>query len=338
MRKTLLVSLLSALLALTGASRAKADPVVIKLGTLAPQGSPWHSLLRSAAQDWQKTSNNQVDLKIFAGGTMGNEGDMVKKLRIGSLQAAALSTIGLHEIAKDPQALDIPLLVKNYEERNALLQDKEVMSKLEKSLEDKGFIVLTWSEIGFTRFFSTAPHPTLDSMRASKMFSWEGDPDSTNAWKAGGFKPTVLSSDAMLTALQTGMVESFLYPPTYVLALRGHDKAKYMHDMLWSTLTGATIVRKDVWEKIPADMRPQLKKIFSDYGAKIGESARKMEEDSISKMKQQGLTVVTISDPAAWQAAVQGVYKILRGTVVPADTFDLVFKKVAEYRAQHGGK
>ena len=55
----------------------------------------------------------------------GDEGHMVQKMRIGQLHAAALSTIGLHMITPEPQALDLPLIVDNYQERDYLLSKRK---------------------------------------------------------------------------------------------------------------------------------------------------------------------------------------------------------------------
>src|SRR3974390_1990238 len=88
--------------------------VVIKLGTLAPNGSPWHTLLKEMGQKWEQASGGKVKLRIYPGGVLGNEGDMIKKMRIGQLQAAALTTIGLHDISPDPQAVDVPMMVDSW--------------------------------------------------------------------------------------------------------------------------------------------------------------------------------------------------------------------------------
>ena len=82
------------------AAPAHAAPVRIKLGTLAPQGSTWHQLLQELAQKWSQASNGQVELKVYAGGTQGNEGEMIRKISIGQLQAASITAIGLHEITQ----------------------------------------------------------------------------------------------------------------------------------------------------------------------------------------------------------------------------------------------
>ncbi len=341
--KTLLLSVI----ALLGICRpANADKIQIKLGTLAPDGSSWHLLLKQAAQeaekaakDWtEKNPTQPVELKfmIYAGGKMGSEGDMLTKLRVNALQAAAMSTIGMHQIAPDPQALDIPLLLDTYEERDHLLE--QMKPELEKILSSKGYTVLTWSEIGFTRFFSTKARPTLADMRSAKLFSWDGDPKSTDAWKAGGFNPVVLSSVEMVTSLQTGMIDTILYPPAVVLGIRAHEKANYMLDLKWSTLTGAMIVKNDTWEKIPEKLRPAILEIFREKGKKIFVEAREMERDAISKMRSLGVTEVKVQDRAAWDEMKATLYKAINGKVVPAATFERITKILSEYRAKKGKK
>ena len=84
--------------------------VTIKLGTLAPQGSTWHDILKDLAQRWEQASNGQVKLRIYAGGAQGSEGDMVRKMGIGQLQAAAISNVGMHDVIPDPQVMSVPFL------------------------------------------------------------------------------------------------------------------------------------------------------------------------------------------------------------------------------------
>src|SRR3954447_16927176 len=123
-------------------SAAHADEK-IKLGTLAPSGSTWHTLLKEMGQKWSEASGGKVKVIIYPGGVVGNEGDMVKKTRIGQLQAAALTTIGLHEITPEPQAVDTPLMVTSFDELDYVME--KLGPRLEKTLEQKGYIVIGWS-------------------------------------------------------------------------------------------------------------------------------------------------------------------------------------------------
>src|SRR5881628_827292 len=142
-----------AILLVTGSARAQA--VRIKLGTLAPQGSTWHQFMQQMAADFAKVSAGKVELKIYAGGTQGNEGEMIRKISIGQLQAASMTAIGLHEITPEPQAEDVPFLIDSYEEYD-YVHDK-IRAKLEEAVAKKGYQVLQWGEVGFVYLFSTQP-------------------------------------------------------------------------------------------------------------------------------------------------------------------------------------
>ena len=341
MNRRSLLSLFLASAALA-APPAKADAqVVIKLATKAPKDSIWHRGLVEAAQAIDQFSGSQVQFKIFYGGTMGDEGDNVKKMRIGQLHAAAISTIGLHDIAPEPQVLDIPLLVQNNEERDYLL--KKYAPKLEQVLANpKGgdaagkpfpVIVLSWSDIGSTYFFSTKPRPNIAEARSSKLFCWNGDLASKDAWIAGGFKPVVLSSNDMVPSLKTGMIDTILYTPGLVQALGAHTTAKFMMALPYSTLTGATIIDKRTWDQIPPNVQAKMREVFADLGAKSTAQTRKFNADSVAAMKKDGLQEVAVTDPAEWQKAVDSVRGVIRGRVVPAATFDEVVQIVKDYRA-----
>jgi TRAP-type C4-dicarboxylate transport system substrate-binding protein len=324
---------LAAALALPNAAGAD---VVIKLGTLAPSGSTWHTLLKEMGQKWEQASGGKVKLRIYPGGVLGNEGDMIKKMRIGQLQAAALTTIGLHDISPDPQAVDVPMMVDSWTTLDYVMD--RMAPQLERIVEGKGYVVLGWSEVGFVRFFSTKKMASLAEMRGAKMFCWEGDPASAEAWKKGGFHPVIVSSTDIVPSLQTGMIDTVALAPLYAYSSRMFEKARYMLDLPWAVLTGATVVRKDEWEKVPADVRPKLIEISREYSKKIALEVRRMDTEALENMVKQGLVVVKPTDPQQFKAAAQGTYDVIRGRVVPAETFEEVKKLVDEAHARSAKK
>jgi TRAP-type C4-dicarboxylate transport system substrate-binding protein len=310
---------------------AAADDVVIKIGTLAPTGSTWHTLMKEMGQKWKEASGGRVTLRIYPGGVLGNEGDMVKKMRIGQLQAAALTTIGLHDVSPEPQAIDVPMLVDSFATLDYVRS--RIGPKLEKLIEQKGYVVLSWSEVGWVRFFSTKKYSLADLQASGKIFCWEGDPASAEAWRAGGFHPVIMSSTDIATSLQTGLIDTVSMAPLYAFTTRYFERAKYMIDVPWSLLTGAMIVKRDTWDKVPAEVRTKLLEIAHEYAKKIGAEVRRMDEEALVSMKTQGLEVVK-GDPAAMLKAAKASWTVIRGKVVPAEIFDEVRKLVDEARAK----
>jgi TRAP-type transport system periplasmic protein len=309
-----------------------AEPVLIKLGTLAPKGSTWETLLKQMGQEWSKLSNGQVTLRIYAGGTLGNEGDMVKKMRVGQLQAAALTSIGLHDVSPEPQAIDVPMMIETPEMLDYVRG--KVKDKMAKAIEQKGFVVLDWSEVGFVRFFSTKRYDSIKALQENgKVFCWEGDPASADAWRAAGFKPVIMSSTDIVPSLQTGLLDTVALSPLYAFTSQIFQKAKFMIDVPWASLTGAMIVKKDVWEKIPADLRPKLIAVSEATGKKIDAEVRRMDAEALKSMQAEGLTIIK-GDPKELYAAAQRAWKVIRGRVVPEAIFDEVQKLAAEAKAQ----
>lgn len=325
MRKLILAAAIAAL-----SPAALAQEVTIKLGTLAPAGSTWHELLKDMAERWSQASGGRVRLRIYPGGTQGSEGDMVRKMSIGQLQAASITSVGMHDIVKETGALTTPGMIGSEGEYQAVFG--KIEPQLDALLAQHGYVAIQWARLGFAHFYCTKPHRTPAEMSEAKVFSWEGDPASAEAWRAAGFRPVVLSSTDVVPALQTGMINCINNVALYMLTSRLFEKASNMIAENWAFLNGATLVKKDAWEKIPADVRPKLVAIARELGGRVDAEVKKLNGDAIAAMKGQGLNVVEV-DPAPWRIAAERTWPVIRGKVVPAAFFDEVKRYRDEYRA-----
>ena len=327
--------LVSAWIALVVALPVSAEVVVLKLGTLAPQGSSWHEILKDMGQRWSAASGGAVVLRIYPGGVQGNEGDMIRKLGIGQLQAAAISNVGMHDISPEPKALSIPLLFAD--ELEAECAFERVRPSLEAALARRGFTVMHWSRLGALHLFCSSPRPLLSDMATAKFFAQEGDQRAADAWRAAGFRPVQLSANDLYPALQTGMIDCMPSLPLYVLPARLFERARYMNDQPWGYMYGATLVRRDVWERIPAPQREALLAIAGDTGRRADVEVRRLNGEAIEAMKRQGLSLVPVV-PGPWRASFEPVQRALRGDVVPAAFFDELFAARDACRTASAGR
>jgi TRAP-type C4-dicarboxylate transport system substrate-binding protein len=329
-KKLFLTALVAAL-----STAARAEPVTIKLGTLAPQGSSWHDLLKEMGQRWEQASGGQVKLRIYAGGAQGSEGDMVRKIAIGQLQAASITNVGMHDVIPEPQALSVPFLFDDEAQMTCAFE--KVKPQLEEALARRNLVALQWSRVGSIYLFCDAARRTPAEASQAKVWAWEGDPKSVEAYRAAGLHPVVLSATDIVPSLQTGMIDCVPNVPLYVLTARLFEKASYMMDAPWSHMIGATLVRKDAWEKIAPDLRAKLVAIAADLGRKVDAEVKRLQNDAIAAMQKQGLKVVP-TDPAPWRAAMEKTWPIIRGGVVPAPFFDQVKAARDQCRSAAGAK
>lgn len=310
---------------------AQASPITVKLGTLAPEGSPWYKVMRSMGEQWEKVSGGKVKLKIYPGGVSGNEGQILKKMRIGQLHAATFTATGLIDLDRSALALQAPMTIKDYTELDYVLGKMAPM--LEKRIEEKGFKVLTWGDAGWIHFFGSTPISTVKQLKDSKMYAWSGDPPATQVFIKAGLTPVTVDSTDVLVNLQTGMIKAFPSTPLGALSLQWFGLAKNMTDVPWAPMIGATIVSKKTWDQIPADLQPKFLEIARKSGEDLKREVRKLDGDAITIMKKNGLQVVPPANMAEWQAFAQSFHPLMRGTMVSADALDQVLALHKEYTA-----
>src|SRR3989454_4494682 len=209
-----------------------AAPVKVHLGTLAPKGSSYTRHLQVMGEKWRKAPGGGALLTIYPDGTMGSEADMVRRMRLGQLQAAMVTVSGLSEIEPAVAGLQsMPKIYRSLEEVDYIANKMEPM--LEKRLNDKGFVVLFWSDTGFVRFFSKQPVITPDEFKKAKLFVAASRPAELAIYRFVGCHPVPLEVADILPSLQTGLIDCVAMPPTIALAIQLDTVAPHMLDMNW---------------------------------------------------------------------------------------------------------
>ena len=314
-----------------------AAPVKIRLATLAPKDTSPHKALQQMGEAWRKASADQVQLTIYTDGTMGGEADMVRRMRIGQIQAAMLTVPGLSQIEDSVGALQfMPMMFRSLDEFDYAFE--KLRPGLEKKFRDKGFEVLCWGDLGWVRLFSKQPGHRIDDYRKMKVFVWSGDGRSAEVMRALRVNPVPAEQTDVLPGLQTGLFDMVPSVPIYALAGQFYNPAPNMLELNWVPLVGATIVLKKTWDATPAAKRADLMKAAEVAGKDIRNLGRKESDEAVAAMEKRGMKVIkpTPEDIADWVRFTDEAYATIRGKLVPAEMFDEVVKLVKEYRAKSG--
>jgi TRAP-type C4-dicarboxylate transport system substrate-binding protein len=290
-----------------GSSAASAQ-VVIKLGTAAPEGSVWHDALLETRQQWREISNGEVELRIYAGGVLGGEDEMVRKMQRRGLDALAVSGSGLPLIDGIVSCLNLPMFFESYEDLD-YVRDR-ITPEIEQSFERRGYKILNWAEGGWVYFFSKEPIRTPDDLRQLRLWIGTGDPKGEQLGKELGFRVVPLPTTDMLTGLQTGLIEVIDVPPLFALLDRGYQAAPYMTDLRFAPLNAATVITLPAWERIPQRYRDPLVAAARVSAAKLREQIHRAEQDAIGEMKSRGLNVVELDNETIdlWRGESEAVY------------------------------
>jgi len=320
------------------ASQPAQAQISVKLATLVPKDSSWHRILLECADQWNKLSGGKVRIIIYPGGTQGDDPDIVRKMNLKIIDAALITSVGLAEIDKSVYALSVPMMYEDYDEVYSVLE--KMRPHLEAVMEAKGFVVLNWADGGWVHFFTKKPVALPDDLKKLALFQWADEPRSLEIWKTAGFNPRPGSSTELATGLQTGLYEAVTLSPQVAVITGYFANVKYMTDLDWALLLGATVIRKEVWDRIPADLKPALMQAQQQAAQKLQADMRQSTSRDVANMKARGLTVVAVDAKAReqWRAAVDKAKPKIRGDFAPADAYDEALKYRDEYRQQKAVK
>jgi TRAP-type C4-dicarboxylate transport system substrate-binding protein len=324
---TLLLSL-----GLTGV--AFAQVVQLRIGTVVPKNSLYHQQLMEMGEAWRAAQGGNAKFVVFTDGSQGGEAELSRRMRIGQLQGALMSVVGLREIEPSIAALqNLPLLFRNWDEVDYVRE--KMRPGMEKRFLDRGFVVLGWGDAGWVRFFSKEAALRPDDFKRMKFFAWGSEPEQQAIMKSLGYTPVPLETADVLPSLQTGMINVIPSTPYFALASQIYGTATNMLDINWAPIVGAIVVTKTAWDAMSPSGQQALRTAGDKAGTQMRAKARQEVDEAVAAMKKRGLTVNTpnAEQQREWATLAEKLYPRIRGTMVPADTFDEVFFHLKAYRA-----
>jgi TRAP-type C4-dicarboxylate transport system substrate-binding protein len=339
-RSTVPAVLCAAALALTvvtlAPAPAAAQPQIIKLATLVPEGSVWDKSMRDMGAQWAAGTQGRVVLRVYPGGVAGDEPDLVRKMRIGQLQAAAVTTAGLANIDPAFNVFNIPMFFTSYPELYATLD--KLTPLLKRRLEAKGFVLLAWGHGGWVYFFTKQPVASAEGLRKTKMFVWAGDDQMVALWRQLGFQPVALAATDIMTGLQTGMIDAYPTTPLLGLTLQWYRSTPNLVGMGLAPLVGGLIMTKQAWAKISEPDRARILESCRRLEQRLKVEVPRQDTSAVAEMKKRGLRVNVVSgaNVTEFRRAAEEFANGMKGIRVPPDILGLARRERDAYRQKSG--
>jgi TRAP-type C4-dicarboxylate transport system substrate-binding protein len=334
--KTVRLGLRSIGLALALLAAGTAGAVDLKIATVAPDGSHWMEQMRAGADEVRMRSTGRVVIKFYPGGVMGNDAQVLRKIRVGQLQGGAFTSGGLAERYNGMSIYGIPLLFRSHDEVDAVRAKIDPL--MAAGLEKAGFVSFGFTEGGFANLLSNEPIHSVDEMRRKKVWVPDGDKISFLAMETMGLSPVVLPVTDVLTGLQTGLIEIAFASPVTALVLQWHTKVKYITALPISYSMGVFAIEKNAFNALmPAD-QAVVREVMGRYLGKLDHEARDDNRKAAEVLAKNGLQSVTVnnSDVEGWRQTVESLFPKLRErTDVDVGLLDQLLMVLADYRREH---
>jgi len=316
------------------ASTAAAENVEVRLATLAPDGSSWMKVLGKGSAEIATKTDKRVVVKYFPGGVMGDERDVVRKINLGQLDGAAVTSVGLSMIDESIRVLELPRMFASVEELD-FVADK-MWPYFQKKFEKKGFKLGDRGDVGWIYFLSKSPVNSVSDLKSAKVWMWGDDGIVRAMFKRLGVSGVPLGVPEVEPNLTTGRIDACYGSPLAAVALQWNTKVKYMTSLPMSYAIGATVIKIDAYNKVSAEDQKLVAKITKGMQKTLRKQIRKDNESAKKQMVRKGVKITETSPEllADFDKAATAVWDELAGKVYSKDELAMVMKHRAEYRAK----
>jgi TRAP-type C4-dicarboxylate transport system substrate-binding protein len=309
--------------------------VILKIATLAPEGSAWMNLFHKWQAKVEQRSEGRIKVKFYAGGVMGDEKDVIRKMKAGQLSGAAITGIGLAMINPEVRALEA---ARTYQELDHARERLDPL--LRKKFDEKGYLLMGWGDVGPVHIFSQRPIRSLDDLRQTKLWQFGDDPLTKQTFDALGLHGVPMGVPEVLPSLATGAIDAFFGSPLSTMALQWSSHARYVTSAVIGMATGATVLTKVAWSQVePRDQQIIIEEA-KQMEAEVTKQIRNDNTNAFDQLqKKAGLQV--IETPVAMQR------DVAKRVMAIADKANAQFSKefqvevvklLEEYRQAHPGE
>ncbi len=277
---------------------AVADARTFKIASISPDGTFWMQEMRAAAERIKKESQGRVKFKFYPGGVMGNDENVLRKIRIGQLQGGAVTAGSLVAIDPDISIYELPYLFSSLEQVDYVRSrmDADLLGKL----EDRGFVSFGLAEGGFSYMMSDEELQLIADVRSKKVWLPSNHPVGEAVFESADVAPVTLPISDVMTALQTGLIDTVITSPIAAIALQWHTKIQYVMDEPLTYFSALLVIDKKAFNKLKEEDRELVRTHMGQAFARIDQQNRKDNVAAREALLNQGIRFVALT-PASRQ-------------------------------------
>ncbi len=317
-------------------SAAQASATVFKIATISPDGSSWMTTMRQAAQVIQTNTEGRVRFKFYPGGVMGSDQVVLRKIRLGQLQGAAVPGGSLTQFAPDAQLYNLPLLFHSFDEVDFVRRHMD--AKIVEALEQGGFVTFGLGEGGLAYVMGKTAVTRFTELQERKVWVPEGDPGSALVLNSFGISPIPLSIGDVLPSLQTGLIDTVAISPIGALALQWHSQVTHMTDLPLMYFFAVLAINDRDFARLSGEDQTTVRQVMGEAFVEIDKQNRKDNLAAFKALEQQGIVVSTPTDTDihAWRKRADiAVEQLVAEDIVDPALYRQMMGYLHQYRSSH---
>ena len=265
----------------------------IKFAEIHPSGYPTVVAEEHMGKKLEAASNGAITFKMFAGGVLGSEKEVIEQAQIGAVQMTRVSLGIVGPVVPDVNVFNMPFVFRDHEHMRKVIDGEigqEILDKITNS--DFNLVALAWMDGGTRSLYTKKPGRSIEDLKGMKI-RVQGNPLFLDMMNAMGGNGIAMDTGEIFSALQTGVIDGAENNPPTLLEHNHYQSAKYF------TLTGhlilpePVVMSKTTWEKLTPEQQTLVKTVARE--AQMEERALWDAKSAASEAKLKAAGVEFIS-------------------------------------------
>ena len=291
-KRKLLVAALPLAFCLSGTAHA----LNIKFAEVHPAGYPPVVAEQAMGKKLEEQTKGEITFKMFAGGVLGSEKEVVEQVQLGAIQMTRVSLGIVGPVVPDVNVFNMPFIFRDQQHMRAVIDGpigQEILDKITNS--DFNLVALAWMDGGTRNLYTKAPVRNMADLKGMKI-RVQGNPLFIDTINAMGGNGIAMATGEIFSALQTGVIDGAENNPPTMLEHNHYQNAKFY------TLTGhlilpePVVMSKTTWGKLTPEQQALVQKLAREAQF---EERKLWDEKSASaeaKLKEGGVEFIALSD------------------------------------------
>jgi TRAP-type C4-dicarboxylate transport system substrate-binding protein len=313
---------------------AFADPITLRLASIAPEGTAWARELKAFGRDVETVTNGEVRVKWVLGGIAGDDAQAGERIARGQLDGMAAGAWQCERWAPTLAVTRLPGLFRSRAE--AAWVETRLRPQFDEEFRRSGFVHIGDSQLGPSVVFLRQPVRSLDELKRVKL--WTLDIDTTKSRLLGGMGFTLvpLPFDRSRQAFDAGEADGFLAPPTGAMAFQWSTQARYVLDLPTDWIISCVLISNRAFDRLSIENQRSVRSAGAKLSIRVDDVSATADRQLLGGLfARQGLQMLPVDDKlrADFLAAGRASWKLVEARV-PAALLQKVEALLEEYRRQ----
>lgn len=300
------VTAVGAIAALAFSMTSASAQMVLKLGHVGDAGGHYDRPAREFARLVKERTGGKVDVQVFPASQLGNDRDMLQKMKLNQIDMFIPSTI-MSSVAPEFGVFEMPYIITD---RGHIARVWESLgdSVFRKAATAKGVHILGFWENGFRQITNNIrPIVKPDDLKGVKLRVPAGE-WRVKMFQAYGANPSPMAFSEVFTALKTGVMDGQENPLINAWITKFYEVQKFLSLTDHVYAPAYLVASPKAFNGWPADVQ----KVIADTAKEMEAYSRKVstdyDNDLLAKLKAAGIAV-NEADKAAFIAGSKAIYE-----------------------------